>query len=100
MFVQKKAEAEFTRAKAIEVYNRTCNVRYTNEMAEAGIPFADMTEEQIKEFFEKFDIEQVAGGKNDISFQACIALQNLIYENKKESMQPVQEYPKLTKKQK
>lgn len=83
MFVQKKAEAEFTRAKAIEVYNRTCNVRYTNEMAEAGIPFADMTEEQIKEFFEKFDIEQVAGGKNDISFQACIALQNLIYENKR-----------------
>lgn len=69
--------ASFTRQKAEEEYKNRCIKRYTKPV---GVPYAQMTEKQIKELMEKYDIKQVAGTENDISFQACIYLENQIWQ--------------------
>ncbi|WP_134239185.1 hypothetical protein [Campylobacter sp. US33a] len=72
--------AKFTNEKAIEIYNEKCSERFAGQPA--GIPFTNLTEQEKKDLLEKWDLKQVAGTENDISLQACVALQNQIYNTK------------------
>lgn len=67
----------FTNNKANQEYER-CQKRYKTPN---GIPFSNMSEKELKELLEKWDIESVAGTENDISFQTCVFLERTIWNS-------------------
>lgn len=67
----------FTNNKANQEYER-CQKRYKTPN---GIPFSQMSEKDLKELLEKWDIESVAGTENDISFQTCVFLERTIWNS-------------------
>lgn len=71
------SQAIYTNKKANQEYER-CQKRYKTPN---GIPFSNMSEKELKELLEKWDIESVAGTENDISFQTCVFLERTIWNS-------------------
>ena len=75
-------KANFVKEKAIKNYEEKCSTRFA-DFVSLGIPFAKMSEQEFNEYFKEMkniDINQASGTSNDIKFEACIALEQTIWE--------------------
>lgn len=76
------AQYNFIKTEASKNYQNKCSARFS-EFSNLGVPFAEMSEQELKEYLEKnnlIDINKISGTSNDIKFEACIALEQTIWE--------------------
>lgn len=80
-YILERKENEYIVKNGNDIYKQTCSKRYTEALASMREGFLSSLSEEEKENINKkmaMDINQIAGTKNDISLDACIALETEI----------------------
>ena len=85
MYHSNLAQNNFIKKQASEVYQEKCSTRFS-AFSDMGVPFAQMSEQELKEYLEanKIDINQISGTSNDIKFETCIVLEQMIWNSNSE----------------
>ncbi|HEC1830280.1 TPA: hypothetical protein R1782_001651 [Campylobacter coli] len=97
--VQEKTLNNYTYNTGQEIYRNTCSLRYESTLSSINNQtLSSLTDKQKEEYQHQFllDKNNIAGTKRDISFNACIALENQIFSAGKKYNESIRKLQNIT----
>ncbi|EOH7216799.1 hypothetical protein ACMCSW_001745 [Campylobacter coli] len=97
--VQEKTLNNYTYNTGQEIYRNTCSLRYESTLSSINNQtLSALTDKQKEEYQHQFllDKNNIAGTKRDISFNACIALENQIFSAGKKYNESIRKLQNIT----